>query len=208
MIWSKDVSIRNLLQLHASGSFLMSCSSCVFRKGAGGAAGHCWPDSQGDRPGCVQVWSVRWQGHRKVVQRWSGGVAKRTHQNDSHRKVRIPAGGRNDWIFVKSWRQTHFCCFVQLHVVSGFTGWLLTMWSQRTLETTRLFLMDTLCRSPPNSTFWVRRMEIFSKLSGVHIIYYKCNTFQLISSLSMQKLRLTTCQDKVGLLTPLKQQII
>lgn len=37
------------------------------------------------------MWSVWWQGHRKVVKRWSGGPAQRSHQNDSHWKVQFLA---------------------------------------------------------------------------------------------------------------------
>lgn len=71
-------------------AFTSSCLNSfhvVFRKTTGGVAGHCWSDSEGNRPGYVQMRGVWWQGHREVVQRWSGGPAERTHQNDSHWKV-------------------------------------------------------------------------------------------------------------------------
>lgn len=44
-------------------------------------------------------------------------------------------------------------------LVSGFIGCLLMMWSQRTLETIHLFLMDTPCHFLPNSTSWVRETQ-------------------------------------------------
>lgn len=67
--------------------FFLWLPNVVFRETAGGATGHCWSDSQGNRTSDVQMRGVWWQGHRKVVKRWSGGPAEQSHQNDSHWKV-------------------------------------------------------------------------------------------------------------------------
>lgn len=85
-------SVGVLISSPATPTQSVSCLIYAFvaflRKGTGGVAGHRWSDSQGNRSGYVQVWSVWRQGHRKVVQRWRGGLAKRAHQNDPHWKVK------------------------------------------------------------------------------------------------------------------------
>ena len=167
----QDVAIMNLFLPLPLPSHTVSpawaellVSNVLFRKTTGGVAGHCWSDSQGHRPGYVQMWGVWWQGHRKVVQRWSGGLAERSHQNDSHRKVQ---GYRNKFIYVYIFFLSldsrgrcfqHITSFLLLFL-KDFIGWLLIMWSQRMLETTRLFLTDTLCHFLPNWTFWVRNTQ-------------------------------------------------
>lgn len=176
------ISNRISEQLHDLIVFSWVFLSRLLRKGAGGAAGHSWPDSQGDRPGHVQVWSVRRQGHREVVQRWSGGVAKRAHQNDSHRKVRKEACVQNKIGFKKKLKSDTFLPFCPTSCCV-----ILARFHRLVIDNVKpedagdyTFVPDGYALSlSAKLNFLGEEDGNFSKLPGVHVIYFKC---RLISS--------------------------
>lgn len=115
---------------------------------------------------------MEWRSCQAIVSEWLTLEGTRTYELiQKHLKVISHNWASSTFcVYLNAYfmRQMFYPTWCLLLLVSGFIGCSLMTWSQRMLETTHLFLMDTLCHFLPSSTSWVRKTEWFQRC------YHRC----------------------------------